>query len=262
MKKFSVFILSSIALLLLVPAVAMNAAFAEQAIIGTGRGGGSTAEFFMIDKDTGLELKILDADSEAFISGLAFSVEGFLATSASEDKNESDPGMAQISFGRNQGTPFSSIDGFLGFNDLSCHDISFSSDGTIYCTLQITVTVNGKPTRLLGLYAVDLLSSQYTLIGTSEKDSEGNGLAISSNDIFYLGTQNGLFTLDPVTGQSTSIGSWDIPGFSQCQPVAMDFDSIEILYGLFECIVTEGIDEPVFLAPIDTQTGEGYNINS
>ena len=234
-------------LFLLIPGFVLGDVFAEKLLVSAGKD--VHAQFSYIDRITGVETQILDMGANGFLSGIAFSSDGRLIASASDESNQGDPGIAQVSFLINSGEPFSIIDS-LGFDQsgnslYSCQDISYLSTGELYC-----LNDSGS---VLELIQVDIENQDTILIGSTgiTSDSLGNALAIDSSDSIYMSNDDGLYQLDSLTAAETLIGAWTFPSNLQfCKPATMDFDSSGALFGSFEC------QDTFYLAEINSQTAD------
>ena len=247
MDRPSIFILFSLTLLLLIPTVAFNDVFGEKLIVSAGNT--LNSQFSAIDKVTGLENQIFDVGSDGFIGGLAFTADGKLIASASDESSQGDSGVNLVSFLINQGEPYTVLDGF-GFADFfSCEDLSNGIHG-ILCSVKNPVS------NLVEIIKIDLDSEQVIVIGatTISGDSQGNGLSVSSDGIIYFSNQIGLYTIDSLTASETLVGTWTFPsGLNFCKPGTMSYSSNEKLYASFEC---QGV---FYLAEIDPLNA---NLNS
>ena len=110
-------------LFLLIPGFVLGDVFAEKLLVSAGKD--VNAQFSYIDRTTGVETQILDMGANGFLSGIAFSSDGQLIVSGSDESSQGDPGIAQVSFLINDGEPFSIIDS-LGF-DQSGNSLYFMS---------------------------------------------------------------------------------------------------------------------------------------
>lgn len=122
-----------------------------------------------------------------FLGGIDFTLDGLLVGASTAEEAEDQSGFYQISLiivdGEPQNTATEINDDFSG---RSCFDVSSAPDGTLYC-------INENAGFENELHTVDLDAGTTTVIGNiGIEGSLGNGLAVGSDGVIYLGNQIGL----------------------------------------------------------------------
>ncbi len=130
----------------------------------------------------------------------------------------------------------------------TCADISFAPDGTLYCY--------NEPGD--GWGTIDPGTGAQTWIGYTDLRCCGNGMDVASGGTVYHGNEDGLNTINPLTGAGTALFLWTLPGgidpdVWEYRPNAFDFDDSGTLYASLHG--GHGGSGPTYLVTIDTSNG-------
>ena len=248
-SKMNIALLLTLSLVLTgVSAFGFTDVFAETLIVASSEA--DPSNFSEVNILTGESIQFLGNSGLGF-SGIDFSSDGKLyAASAGNLANGEIPGLYEL-------TGDSVLTPSLVAPGLACSDISFSTNGLLYCITNGESYFRGK-----SLVSYNFNTDVSTLIGHTGfgGSSNGNSIAVDGGTI-YFGNDDGLYTLNPNTGNPTLVVNWaahednddclrfNQPGTFRGQANGMAFDSSGNLYASFQC------NFDPYLGQIDISTG-------
>jgi hypothetical protein len=216
-----------------------------QVLYGATAGGGA-GELFILDPATGATIQDVGPLNDALgtnygITGLAFSpVTGLLYGSVANSSVTTRAQLVTINPATALVTPIGPFNaGNTGSRPATMSDLAFNATGNLFGIGSV-----GGPQ----LYAIDVLTGQATVIGsTGMTSTSGGGLAISPTGVFYgTPTSSRFGTYDPTTGAYTNIGAPGLPAGTGTGYAALAFNG-NVLYG-------DDLGAPAHLVTIDPAT--------
>jgi hypothetical protein len=216
-----------------------------QVLYGATAGGGG-GELFILDPATGATIQDVGPLNDALgtnygITGLAFSpVTGLLYGSVANSSVTTRAQLVTINPATALVTPIGPFNaGNTGSRPATMSDLAFNATGNLFGIGSV-----GGPQ----LYAIDVLTGQATVIGsTGMTSTSGGGLAISPTGVFYgTPTSSRFGTYDPTTGAYTNIGAPGLPAGTGTGYAALAFNG-NVLYG-------DDLGAPAHLVTIDPAT--------
>ena len=233
-KKKGIGIFIAAILAISVFAVIPMTASAQQVLYGA-TGGGGSSNLYTIDPSTGAANLI--GPIGFLVSGIAFAPDRTLYGAGHG-------GFIQIDPTTGAGTFIAPINMPAGS---TCSDISFAPDGTLYCYNEA-----GD-----GWGIIDPNTGANAWIGWTGLSCCGNGMDVASDGTVYHGNEDGLNTINPLTGAGTPLFPWTLPGgidpAGSYRPNAFDFDASNMLYASLNG--GSGGSGPTYLVTIDTSNG-------
>lgn len=192
----------------------MLTAASAQTLYGVTGAGGGPSSLYTIDTTTGTAT-LVGAIGFSHITGLSFDpTTGILYGHQSDLFGSNGTNLITIN-------PVTGAGTLVGSTGIQVPDMSFRNDGTLFAWSE-----SDNDSQVDDLFSINKVTATATFVGESNTGTSNTGLAFRPDGTLFLKPSNQLFTLDPITGAATNVGSITVDtGESLNNALAFDSNS-------------------------------------
>lgn len=194
--------------------VVMMSAASAQTLYGVTGASNTPSSLYTIDTATGAAT-LVGATGFSHVTGLSFDpTTGILYGHVSDIFNSGATQLITINPQTGAGT-------LIGTTGIQVPDMAFRSDGTLFAWSEWS---NGG-NQIDDLFIINKVTATATIVAESGTGTSNTGLAFSTNGTLFMKSGLSLFTVNPDTGATTTVGSISGP-FNLNNALAFNSDTV------------------------------------